>query len=195
MFYVFTPALVASNLADTITSSTILSLWVNLDSTRFLPIFSPLFKLNFCYFPSVFLMSNFWFLVCRWFMPVNILLTFIIGSALGWILVKITRTPKHLHGLIIGCCSAGKCDTVWFLFPESVFFKTLFCLPEHFSFQSVNGCPISHIISVREREHEHESVFETFPSLLKFSRMRIESWSAMHFEELCDYKCMSHVSI
>lgn len=143
MFYVFTPALVASNLADTITSSTILSLWVNLDSTRFLPIFSPLFKLNFCYFPSVFLMSNFWFLVCRWFMPVNILLTFIIGSALGWILVKITRTPKHLHGLIIGCCSAGKCDTVWFLFQESVFFKTLFCLPEHFSFQSVNGCPIS----------------------------------------------------
>ncbi|KAE9450193.1 hypothetical protein C3L33_17904, partial [Rhododendron williamsianum] len=47
-----------------------------------------------------------------WFMPVNILLTFIIGSALGWILVKITRTPKHLHGLIIGCCSAGKCDTI-----------------------------------------------------------------------------------
>ncbi|KAI8536725.1 hypothetical protein RHMOL_Rhmol10G0279300 [Rhododendron molle] len=68
VFYVFTPALVASNLADTITSSSILSLW---------------------------------------FMPVNILLTFIIGSALGWILVKITRTPKHLHGLIIGCCSAG----------------------------------------------------------------------------------------
>ncbi|KAG5529920.1 hypothetical protein RHGRI_030336 [Rhododendron griersonianum] len=46
-------------------------------------------------------------LFSRWFMPVNILLTFIIGSALGWILVKITRTPKHLHGLIIGCCSAG----------------------------------------------------------------------------------------
>ncbi|XP_058187401.1 protein PIN-LIKES 3-like [Rhododendron vialii] len=68
VFYVFTPALVASNLADTVTSSSILSLW---------------------------------------FMPVNILLTFIIGSALGWILVKITRTPKHLHGLVIGCCSAG----------------------------------------------------------------------------------------
>lgn len=68
VFYVFTPALVASNLADTITSSNVVSLW---------------------------------------FMPVNILLTFIIGSALGWILVKITRTPKHLHGLVIGCCSAG----------------------------------------------------------------------------------------
>lgn len=68
VFYVFTPALVASNLADTITSSNIVSLW---------------------------------------FMPVNILLTFILGSALGWVLVKITRTPKHLYGLVIGCCAAG----------------------------------------------------------------------------------------
>ncbi|KAH7849768.1 hypothetical protein Vadar_022734 [Vaccinium darrowii] len=68
VFYVFSPALVVSNLADTITSSNVVSLW---------------------------------------FMPVNILLTFIIGSALGWILVKITRTPKHLHGLVIGCCSSG----------------------------------------------------------------------------------------
>ncbi|KAK1589472.1 hypothetical protein Q3G72_034439 [Acer saccharum] len=42
-----------------------------------------------------------------WFMPLNILLTFIIGSALGWILVKITRTPRDLWGLIIGCCAAG----------------------------------------------------------------------------------------
>lgn len=80
-------------------------------------------------------------------MPVNILLTFIIGSALGWILVKITRTPKHLHGLVIGCCSAGKCDTVLnFFSSQNQFFKTLFCLPEHFSFQSVNACPKSHNI-------------------------------------------------
>ncbi|XP_031269285.1 protein PIN-LIKES 3-like isoform X3 [Pistacia vera] len=42
-----------------------------------------------------------------WFMPVNILLTFIIGSALAWILIKITRTPPHLQSLVIGCCSAG----------------------------------------------------------------------------------------
>lgn len=40
-------------------------------------------------------------------MPVNILLTFLIGSALAWILIKITRTPPHLEGLVIGCCSAG----------------------------------------------------------------------------------------
>ncbi|XP_054807057.1 protein PIN-LIKES 1-like isoform X5 [Prosopis cineraria] len=46
-------------------------------------------------------------LVMLWFMPLNILLTFIIGSALGWLLIKITRAPRHLHGLVLGCCSAG----------------------------------------------------------------------------------------
>lgn len=42
-----------------------------------------------------------------WFMPINILMTFIVGSILGWILVKVTKPPKHLKGLIIGACSAG----------------------------------------------------------------------------------------
>ncbi|KAK8984754.1 hypothetical protein V6N11_020069 [Hibiscus sabdariffa] len=46
-------------------------------------------------------------LVSLWFMPVNILVTFIIGSALAWFLIQITRSPPHLHGLVIGCCSAG----------------------------------------------------------------------------------------
>ncbi|KAE8734385.1 Auxin efflux carrier family protein isoform 1 [Hibiscus syriacus] len=46
-------------------------------------------------------------LVSLWFMPINILLTFVIGSALAWFLIQITRTPPHLHGLVIGCCSAG----------------------------------------------------------------------------------------
>lgn len=46
--------------------------------------------------------------MCRWFMPVNILITFIVGSVLGWILVIITRTPPHLRGLVVGCCAAGK---------------------------------------------------------------------------------------
>ncbi|KAL2348726.1 hypothetical protein Fmac_002726 [Flemingia macrophylla] len=66
--YVFNPALVGGNLADTITFENVVQLW---------------------------------------FMPVNILLTFIIGSVLGWILVKLTRPPKHLEGLILGVCSAG----------------------------------------------------------------------------------------
>ncbi|KAF7829087.1 protein PIN-LIKES 3-like [Senna tora] len=68
VFYVLNPALVSSNLANTITFETFVSLW---------------------------------------FMPVNILATFIVGSALGWIITKVTRTPKHLEGLILGCCSAG----------------------------------------------------------------------------------------
>ncbi|KAM5574018.1 hypothetical protein ABKV19_013502 [Rosa sericea] len=46
-------------------------------------------------------------LVKLWFMPVNILLTFIVGSIFGWILMKLTRTPPHLRGLVLGCCAAG----------------------------------------------------------------------------------------
>ncbi|KAB5521874.1 hypothetical protein DKX38_026193 [Salix brachista] len=46
-------------------------------------------------------------IVTLWFMPVNILCVFIVGSALGWILIKITRPAKQLKGLILGCCAAG----------------------------------------------------------------------------------------
>ncbi|KAK9164784.1 hypothetical protein Syun_005686 [Stephania yunnanensis] len=42
-----------------------------------------------------------------WFMPVNILLTFIIGSLFGWMLILITKAPSHLRGLVLGCCAAG----------------------------------------------------------------------------------------
>ncbi|XP_062027558.1 protein PIN-LIKES 3-like isoform X2 [Rosa rugosa] len=40
-------------------------------------------------------------------MPVNILITFIVGSVLGWILIQLARPPPHLRGLILGCCAAG----------------------------------------------------------------------------------------
>ncbi|XP_031399780.1 protein PIN-LIKES 3-like isoform X1 [Punica granatum] len=46
-------------------------------------------------------------LVTLWFMPVNILLTFIIGSILALVLNKVARTPQNLQGLVIGCCAAG----------------------------------------------------------------------------------------
>eukprot|EP00258_Populus_trichocarpa_P020711 XP_024436730.1 protein PIN-LIKES 3 [Populus trichocarpa] len=46
-------------------------------------------------------------IVMLWFMPLNILITFIAGSALGWLLIKITKAPIHLRGLILGCCAAG----------------------------------------------------------------------------------------
>lgn len=42
-----------------------------------------------------------------WFMPFNILFTFILGSALGWVVIQLTKAPSHLHGLVIGCCAAG----------------------------------------------------------------------------------------
>nr|XP_025619732.1 protein PIN-LIKES 4 isoform X2 [Arachis hypogaea] len=46
-------------------------------------------------------------LVMLWFMPLNILLTFIVGTALGWLFMKITKAPNHMYGLVLGCCAAG----------------------------------------------------------------------------------------
>ncbi|XAR64680.1 hypothetical protein NMG60_11008455 [Bertholletia excelsa] len=68
VFYVFNPALVYSNLAQTVTYESMTKLW---------------------------------------FMPFNILISYIIGSALGWAVLQITRTPLHLRGLVLGCCAAG----------------------------------------------------------------------------------------
>ncbi|KAJ0085959.1 hypothetical protein Patl1_09326 [Pistacia atlantica] len=46
-------------------------------------------------------------MVKLWFMPINVLITFLVGSILGWIVIKLTRPPSHLRGLIVGCCAAG----------------------------------------------------------------------------------------
>ncbi|KAL5557655.1 hypothetical protein UlMin_033866 [Ulmus minor] len=46
-------------------------------------------------------------MVKLWFMPVNILITFIVGSIFGWIVMQLTRPPPHLRGLILGCSAAG----------------------------------------------------------------------------------------
>ncbi|CAK7357567.1 unnamed protein product [Dovyalis caffra] len=81
VFYVFSPSLVLSQLAETITLQSLGTLW---------------------------------------FMPVNILLTFIIGSILAWILIKITRTPPHLQGLVIGCCSAGNLGNLLLIIAPAV---------------------------------------------------------------------------
>jgi len=43
----------------------------------------------------------------RWFMPVNVGLTFLIGGILGWILVKLLRPNLKVEGLIIAACSSG----------------------------------------------------------------------------------------
>ncbi|CAN1349093.1 Protein PIN-LIKES 1 [Linum perenne] len=68
VFFVFNPALVATNLAKYITLNNLLFLW---------------------------------------FMPLNILFTFIIGSLLGCLLIRITDPPRALRGLVLGCCAAG----------------------------------------------------------------------------------------
>ncbi|CAJ1948101.1 unnamed protein product [Sphenostylis stenocarpa] len=46
-------------------------------------------------------------LIALWFMPFCIVVTVIVGTALGWLLVKITRVPYHLRGLVLGCCAVG----------------------------------------------------------------------------------------
>lgn len=46
-------------------------------------------------------------LLTLWFMPINMLIAFIIGTALGWLLFKIAKPPKHLKGVVIAACCAG----------------------------------------------------------------------------------------
>jgi auxin efflux carrier family protein len=43
----------------------------------------------------------------RWFMPVNIGFTFLIGGVLGWIAVKLVKPKPYLEGLIIATYSSG----------------------------------------------------------------------------------------
>ncbi|KAH9771905.1 protein PIN-LIKES 3 [Citrus sinensis] len=107
VFYVFNPALIGSNLAETITYQSLISLW---------------------------------------FMPVNILLSFLIGSALAWILIKITRTPPHLQGLVIGCCSAGNMGNLLLIIVPAV------CEESNSPFGDTSVCSNSriHIISSGE---------------------------------------------
>ncbi|CAN6174809.1 unnamed protein product [Urochloa humidicola] len=50
-----------------------------------------------------------------WFMPVNILLAFTFGLFFGWIVLKVTRPPAKLKGLILGCCSAGNLGNIFLI--------------------------------------------------------------------------------
>ncbi|KAK2657706.1 hypothetical protein Ddye_010758 [Dipteronia dyeriana] len=69
-----------------------------------------------------------------WFMPVNILITFIIGSALGWILIKITKAPCDLWGLVLGCCAAGNLGNMLFIIIPTV------CKERSSPFGNANVC-------------------------------------------------------
>lgn len=50
-----------------------------------------------------------------WFMPVNVLFTFIFGLIFGWIVIKVTGAPRKLRGLILGCCSAGNLGNIFLI--------------------------------------------------------------------------------
>ncbi|KAK8643315.1 hypothetical protein V6N13_012618 [Hibiscus sabdariffa] len=95
VFYLFSPALLVSNLAQTITYKSLVTLW---------------------------------------FMPLNVLLTFLVGSALGWILIKITKTPRHLRGAVIGCCSAGNLGNLLLIVIPAV------CEESNSPFSNISTC-------------------------------------------------------
>ncbi|XP_057457740.1 protein PIN-LIKES 3-like isoform X2 [Lotus japonicus] len=81
VYFVFTPALICSSLAQTITFRSMVMLW---------------------------------------FMPLNALLTYVIGIALGWLLIRTTRVPYHLQGLVLGCCSAGNLGTLPLIIVQAI---------------------------------------------------------------------------
>lgn len=46
-------------------------------------------------------------LISWWSMPVNIFLTYLFGAILGWMVVKITKPPEYLKGIVVANCCAG----------------------------------------------------------------------------------------
>ncbi|KAJ0968866.1 hypothetical protein J5N97_021743 [Dioscorea zingiberensis] len=46
-------------------------------------------------------------IISWWYMPVNIGIIFLLGSILGWVIVKVLRPGRHLEGLVIANCSSG----------------------------------------------------------------------------------------
>ncbi|KAE8735745.1 Proteasome subunit alpha type-6 [Hibiscus syriacus] len=65
------------------------------------------------------------FLATLWFMPLNIFISCMIGLTLGWMLVKITRTPRHLQGLI---STFGKIKQCFMTVIRSKSLKIIFAL-------------------------------------------------------------------
>ncbi|KAM7252962.1 hypothetical protein ACFE04_025580 [Oxalis oulophora] len=55
-----------------------------------------------------------------WFMPFNILFTFVIGSLFGWILITIAKPAPQLRGLIVGCCAAGNLGNIFLVIIPAV---------------------------------------------------------------------------
>ncbi|KAK7350434.1 hypothetical protein VNO77_09072 [Canavalia gladiata] len=73
-------------------------------------------------------------MITLWFMPVNIILTVIIGTTFGWLLVKTLRVPHHLQGLVLGCCSVGNMGNMPLIIVPAV------CKERNNPFGDVNVC-------------------------------------------------------
>lgn len=93
---VFTPALMFASLVQTVTLEDVIS-WLAIFFNFFL----------FPFYPKQSLMPTF-YTISRWFMPVNIALTFAFGGFFGWILVKILKPEPYLQGLVIAMSSSGR---------------------------------------------------------------------------------------
>ncbi|KAF4373776.1 hypothetical protein F8388_007682 [Cannabis sativa] len=94
-------------------------------------------------------------LISWWFMPLNILLTFVIGGILGWIVVKITRPKPHLEGLIIATCSAGNLGNLVIIIVPAIcnetgtpFGDTNKCRSAALSYASFSMAELEHISSL-----------------------------------------------
>ncbi|KAJ7953260.1 Auxin efflux carrier family protein [Quillaja saponaria] len=59
-------------------------------------------------------------LVMLWFMPFNVLISFIIGSIFGWIILKMIKVPHILRGLVLGSCAAGNLGNILFILIPAV---------------------------------------------------------------------------
>ncbi|PKA56561.1 hypothetical protein AXF42_Ash015334 [Apostasia shenzhenica] len=55
-----------------------------------------------------------------WFMPINLALSSIIGSAFGWLLIHITKSPSHLRAVILACCSAGNIGNLFLVLVPAI---------------------------------------------------------------------------
>lgn len=106
MFVAFTPSLVFSSLAKTVNFQDIISWYVSRSKESN-------FVISTCRFEFIYLVY-----VCvqsdtllpthiRWFMPVNIGITFLVGSIFGWVAVKIVRPKPYIADLMIAMCSSG----------------------------------------------------------------------------------------
>ncbi|BBN02914.1 auxin efflux carrier family protein [Marchantia polymorpha subsp. ruderalis] len=73
-------------------------------------------------------------LLAWWYMPVNVILCYTIGSGLAFIVISVTEPPPHLKPLIIACCAAGNIGNVPLVLVPSI------CLEKDNPFGTMETC-------------------------------------------------------